>query len=157
MHRAIPVTWCPCAGFFDHAHVSMPDKFEQTNPGSTWERKTHYTPSTSLVIRRSWFQSREKEVESIQSRCFQKVHPIIVSRVSCLLAPLRIALLSESWSSWRGLRPHSNPSQYRGSRPLKRIPYGIHKSQNIHCDVLRGSELFSWSFEGVVFQCKLCI
>lgn len=35
-------------------------------------------------------------------------------------ALLRIALLSECWSSWRGLHPHSSPSRYTGSPPLKK-------------------------------------
>lgn len=39
----------------------------------------------------------------------------------CLPALPRTARLSGSWSSWRGLRPHSSPSQCTGSRPLQEI------------------------------------
>lgn len=31
----IPVILCPCGGFFDHVHASMPSKSVQTNRGST--------------------------------------------------------------------------------------------------------------------------
>lgn len=35
LFREIPVIWCPCGGFFDHAHVWVPDKSVQTNSRST--------------------------------------------------------------------------------------------------------------------------
>lgn len=52
------------------------------------------------------------------------IHAWLSQRVSGLLALPRTVLLSESWSSWRGLLPHSSPSQYTGSPPLKTISYG---------------------------------
>ena len=36
---------------------------------------------------------------------------------------LRKGLLSENWSSWRGLHPHSIPSQYTHSPPLQTTLY----------------------------------
>lgn len=32
--QAIPVIWCPCGGFFDHARASVPGKSARTNPRS---------------------------------------------------------------------------------------------------------------------------
>lgn len=60
----------------------------------------------------------------------QPVNKCILDVHGCgLLALLWTVLLSESWSSWRGLRPRSSPSQYTSSPPLKSVEessYVIH-------------------------------
>lgn len=57
-----------------------------------------------------------------------------------LLGLQRKALLSESWSSWTGLRPHSSPLQCTNNRPLE-------NTKQQHCaGYLKFSQLSQTSF-----------
>lgn len=136
--RAIPAIWCPCGGFFDHARASVPSKSARTNPRSKKGRvhlSTSYSinfVSTSSAI----IQPRDNKLKRRQ-RC--EIEPVNMISFICvfyrlcpqrawlsqrggsLLALLRTAFFFESWSSWRGLLPHSSPSQCTDSPPLKRI------------------------------------
>lgn len=90
----LPVIWCLCGGSYGHVHASRQGISAPTNPGS-------------IKI-----QTESKHVHAL--------HPSmtkiclwgggIFTCLYCVLpAPQGTALLSESWSSWIGLLPHSNP------------------------------------------------
>ena len=85
-------------------------------------------------------------VEQFHSKDYQVYpqHSWLSWRVSSLLVLLRKVLLSEIWSSLRGLLPHSSPSQYTDSPSLKRFLYSIrnmHENTCMHQDIIAVDDL----------------
>lgn len=88
----LPVIWCLCGGSYGHVRASRRGISAPTNPGSIKIQ----TESNAC----SWHPSIHDKNLSVGA----------FSPASYVLpAPQGTALLSESWSSWIGLLPHSNP------------------------------------------------